>query len=380
MIAYSDFNTDARIKSYIRILVKNGYEVDLLTLKNGGSPNIEEGEGYRVIRLSKKYMGRSALSYILSYLKFFLLSTIYLNWLDIQNRYCAVHVHNMPNFLVFAATLQWLVGKKVILDNHDLMVPLYEAKFKKSGNIYFLKILKIEQKWSANFATHVITADHHQKEYLHKNCGINSEKITVLLNLPHDEIFKLVPVTKDNSYFKLIYHGTITKRLGIDLMIEAVKVIQGQIPIKLHIYGVGDFLKEVIALRDRYGLQKEVYIAGRVVPTEKLSSIICGMDAGLIANRNTESTARFMFPVKLLEYVYLRIPVIVPRLEIIQNYFDEDMLLFYEPENIQELASKIIYLYQNREVRNNIIDNSFKFFEKYNNAINTTDYLHIINS
>jgi len=378
MIAYSDYNQDARIKSYIRILVKNGYHVDLLALKDGNNRNVEEGQGYRIKRLSKKYRGSSALAYIFSYLKFTLLSSICLNWLDILNRYSAIHVHNMPNFLVFTALIQKLLGKKVILDNHDLMIPLYKSKFEESGRTFLLDLLKMEQKWSASFASHMICADHLQKEYLQKEFGIDAKKITVILNLPHEDIFKFIPVEKDSAHFNVIYHGTIAKRLGIDLMIEAVKEIRGRIPIKLHIYGVGDFLKEVVALRDRYRLQEEVFIAERVVPIEELSMIICGMDAGLIANRNTESTANFMFPVKLLEYLYLGVPVIAPRLEIIKHYFDENMLLYYESENVKELAEKIVELYRDLSLRDRIQERSYEFFKKHTLVGKTGDYLGIL--
>ena len=221
---------------------------------------------------------------------------------------------------------------------------LYEAKFKNTGKGFALRMLRLEQKWSEAFSSAMICADHLQKEYLVKEFGIPEEKITVILNLPHEEIFRRISVPKEEGVFKLVYHGTIAHRLGIDLMIEAMRKIRGQIPVKLYIYGVGDFLDQVVALRDKYGLENEVFIAGKAVPTEDLSEILCGMDAGLITNRKTESTDRFMFPVKLLEYLYLGLPVIAPRLEIIQRYFEEDMLFYYEPENVDDIVRNILLL------------------------------------
>jgi glycosyltransferase involved in cell wall biosynthesis len=378
MIAYSDYNQDARIKSYVRILEKAGHCVDLLVLKDASGKTVESFEGHNLYRLSRKYRGANPFRYVYSYLKFFLLAFISLNHLDPKKKYTAVHVHNMPNFLVFAAVLQRLRGKRVVLDNHDLMVPLYEAKFNNSGNGFAAGMLRLEQKWSAAFSSAMICADDLQKEYLIREFGIPGEKITVVLNLPHEDIFLRVSVPKEDGVFKLIYHGTIAHRLGIDLMIEAMNRIRGQIPVKLHIYGVGDSLAEVIALRDKYGLEKEVFIAGKAVPTEDLSGIICGMDAGLIANRKTDSTDRFMFPVKLLEYVYLGLPVVVPRLEIIRRYFEENMLLFYEPEDVGEMAQKIIELYGDTVLRKTITKQSYRFFERNNLEGKTRDYLSTI--
>jgi glycosyltransferase involved in cell wall biosynthesis len=379
IVAYSDYNQDARIKSYIRILIKAGHRADLLVLKDEKSKTVEHHQGYTIYRLSGKYRGGNFFLYVYSYLKFFLLAFLFLNKLDFRKIYSAVHIHNMPNFLVFAAVIQRLRGTRVVLDNHDLMIPLYEAKFKNNGRGFTLKLLRLEQKWSEIFSSAMICADHLQKEYLVREFGIPEDKVTVILNLPHEDIFRRISVPKEDGIFKIVYHGTIAHRLGIDLMIEAMKTIKGQIPAKLYIYGVGDFLDEVIALRDKYGLEKEVFIAGKSVPTEDLSEILCGMDAGLIANRKTESTDRFMFPVKLLEYVYMGLPVIAPRLEIIQRYFEEDMLFYYEPENVNEIVRNIILLYGDNKLRQKIIDNSYWFFNKHNLSGKTLDYMKALN-
>lgn len=375
MIAYADYTTDARIKSYIRILKKAGYCVDLLATKIASAKTVEHFDGFSLYGLSGKYQGGNPFLYICSYLKFILLAFLILNGLDFKKKYTAVHVHNMPNFLVFAAVLQRLSGKRVVLDNHDLMIPLYEAKFDNTSNRFALRWLRLEQKWSAAFSSAIICADHLQKEYLVHEFGIPEEKISVILNLPHEDIFRRISVPKEEGVFKLVYHGTIAHRLGIDLMIEAMRKIRGQIPVKLYIYGVGDFLDEVIALRNKYGLEKEVFIAGKNVPTEELSEILCGMDAGLIGNRKTDSTNRFMFPVKLLEYVYLGLPVVVPRLEIVRHYFEEDMLLFYEPEDVNEMVLKILELYRDFDLRSSIANRSYRFFDRNNLEGKTRDYL-----
>jgi glycosyltransferase involved in cell wall biosynthesis len=81
-----------------------------------------------------------------------------------------------------------------------------------------------------------------------------------------------------------------------------------------------------------------------------------------------------MFPVKLLEYVYLGLPVIAPRLNIIKRYFEEDMLFYYEPENIDEIVRNILLLYRNNGKRQETISQSYKFFNKYNLAGKTADY------
>ena len=58
-----------------------------------------------------------------------------------------------------------------------------------------------------------------------------------------------------------------------------------------------------------------------------------------------------MLPVKLLEYVSLGIPTVAPRLKTIQHYFNENMVTFYEPDNVESLAAAVVRLYENPNLR-----------------------------
>ena len=55
------------------------------------------------------------------------------------------------------------------------------------------------------------------------------------------------------------------------------------------------------------------------------------MDVGVVGNRRS-AAGDLMLPVKLLEYVSLGIPAVVPRLRTIEHYFTDDMVAYYEPE------------------------------------------------
>lgn len=58
-----------------------------------------------------------------------------------------------------------------------------------------------------------------------------------------------------------------------------------------------------------------------------------------------------MLPVKLLEYVALGIPAVVPRLEAIGHYFTDDMVMYYEPEDVESLANAILRLHGDATLR-----------------------------
>ncbi len=122
---------------------------------------------------------------------------------------------------------------------------------------------------------------------------------------------------------------------------------------------------EIKSLINTLSIEGNVVLTEKFIPVENLPEIISKTDAGIIANRITP-ISDYMLPVKLLEYVYMEVPVISPKNKIISRYFSDDMLCFYEPENVDDMAEKILFLYSNKEARKNFSTNALKFTEQYN--------------
>lgn len=378
MIAYAEYGPDARIKAYVRSIEQIGGAVDILVLQERANGSQDTIGNSRIFHLTSKYQGGNAVLYILSYLRFSLKAFWKVSHMAIRDRYDTVHVHNMPNFIVFSAIVAKLLGAKVLLDVHDLMPVNYMVKFNVGEEHWLIKLLVMEQRVSAWLASHILCADHMQKNYLERVCGIRGDKITIIMNLPHEELFQPIPKQRSNAQFRLIYHGTIAKRLGIDILLKAIAEIGDEIPVHLSIYGAGDYLPEALILAETLGLDKKVYFSKAFFPAEKVAEMVSGMDVGVIGNRRSLATERFMMPVKLLEYVYLKIPVVAPRLEIIQSYFDEGMLKYYEPENVKGLARCIVELYRSSQERERLVENALKFYEQHSWKVQAKQYLALI--
>jgi glycosyltransferase involved in cell wall biosynthesis len=366
MVAYALYLNDARIKAYVKSLEGAGANVDILVVREAGKKRLERRGTTRIFYLTSQYRGNSAAGYVWSYCKFFVMSFFVLTYLSLRARYDAVHVHNMPNLLVFTAVVSKLRGAKVILDVHDLMAPNYMAKFAVGEDHGVVKCLVLEQRISALMSTCVLCADHYQREYLATVCRIPAEKLSVVLNLPNEETFKLVAKPRRRDRFELVYHGTIARRLGIDILLDAVARVPGEIPVHLSIYGTGDFLAKAQEIADQLRLGGKVCFSGSFFPVEMIPEMVGGMDLGVVGNRRTLACDRFMLPVKLLEYVYLGVPVVAPRLAIIRRYFDEDMIKYYEPEDAGDLARCIVELYQHPEECRRLARNASRFYDQYN--------------
>jgi glycosyltransferase involved in cell wall biosynthesis len=378
MLAYAHYISDARIKSYVRTLEDEGHQVDVIALQADGESAVEGRPAGTIFRVMRKYQGQSTLMYVWSYLKFFLKSWLLLAQRSFRHRYDVVHVHNMPNALVFAAIVPKMFGVKVMLDVHDLMTVNYMAKFNTGENDLPVKVLKLEQRLSAMFADHVFCADHNQRDYLVEHCGVAEQKITVLMNLPNVELFKSTPLHKKGEVFRIVYHGTIAHRLGIDLIVQAMARVIARVPAELWIYGRGDYLPEALTLATQLGLEGKVHFSQTFFPVEQIPEIVSGMDLGIIGNRRNLACDRYMLPVKLLEYVYLGVPVVAPRLGVIVRYFDDTMVRYYEPENVEQMADSIVALFHDKKERERLARMASMFYEKHNSKAQADRYLDLL--
>jgi glycosyltransferase involved in cell wall biosynthesis len=373
MIAYTNYASDARVRREAETLASTGeFEVSFLALMEGEFAKSYELENVKIIELNvDKYRGKNKFKHLLSYLKFLFLSFCKCNRLLFSDQLDVVHVHNMPNFLVLAGVLPRLFGKKMILDVHDSTPETYFAKYGKKPNRLIFKILCWEERIFCGMVHKIICVNHVQRDELAKR-GIPSQKIAISMNVPDPKWFQTGSVTKDkkhkhnnNNNIKLIYHGTIAKRLGIDLAIRALaKICHADHCIEFYIIGDGDGLDECTELSYYLDLDRYVHFTKRMVPLESLLNILENMNVGIIANRDNLAT-ELMLPVKLLEYVSLDIPAVAPRLKAIEHYFTDDMVSYFEPENVDSLACAILNLCNDENKRKIQAEKAKTFLDRY---------------
>jgi glycosyltransferase involved in cell wall biosynthesis len=304
----------------------------------------------------------SARAYILDYLIFFF--ALFLHLLVRPRRYQLIHINNMPDFLVFAACLPRLFGTPVIHDVHDLMPELFAEKFAAGSDHWLVRLLLAQERWAGRMASAVLTVEDRLKSILAER-GIPERKIRVLMNLPDERIFAPLPrrqkKSKSDTYV-LVYHGTLAHRLGLDVALRAVSEIGDRISaLELRIIGAGEEREPLLKLRDDLGIQDRVTFSDGYVPVETIPGLLADADVGIIPLRLSDGTD-IMLPTKLLEYVSVGIPCIVPATGTICRYFDETMVRFFEAEDHVSLANALIDLYERPELRQNLAEQATERF------------------
>jgi glycosyltransferase involved in cell wall biosynthesis len=292
-----------------------------------------------------------------------------------------VHIHNMPDFLIFSAIVPRLMGKKVILDIHDSVPETFIGKFRNQSGLLF-RLLCLEESICCRLAHRILCVNHPQRDLLVSR-GIPGHKISISMNVPDERWFGNgsggdVDVQQTNG-FSLVYHGTLARRLGVDLTIRAVSNLNGRIPgLKFHVIGNGDDQEELKNLAESLGVSSCVEFHG-AIPIDRIASTLRTMHLGVISNRRNIAT-ELMLPVKMLEYIALGIPVVAPPLKAIRHYFSDDMLGYFEAENFESLSSAIWGAWQSVENRRTQVNNARRFLKQYGWERQKLDFIDLYRS
>jgi glycosyltransferase involved in cell wall biosynthesis len=379
MVAHTFYEADNRVRRYAECLAQRGDLVDVVALRRENQPRTETLHGVNVFRIQRRVVDeKGKFTHLSRLFLFFLRSMIFLTREQIKDRYDLIHVHSVPDFEVFATLIPKLMGAKVILDIHDIVPEFYASKFNSSQDSLTFKLLVGVEQASAAFSDHVIAANHIWGRRLQER-SVKNSKCTTILNYPDTEIFHHRGRTRKDDKFIMLYPGSLNYHQGVDIAIRAFSIIEHEVPeAEFHIYGVGDqvdFLKTLIA---ELRLQDKVLLKGPV-SLDQISSVIENADLGVVPKRKT-SFGNEAFSTKILEFMVLGVPVIVPSTMVDQYYFNDSVVKFFHGNDEKSLADAMLLLIKNPELRQKLIRNANKFVAKYTWNENKNAYLDLVDA
>lgn len=370
---------EPRVQRQVEALVGAGAQVEVVCLRDKDDAARETQGNVTIHRVNvRRDKKRGLAAQFGEYVAFLLLAFWQVTRLYFQVRPNVVQVHNLPDFLVFCALVPRLAGTPVVLDLHDLMPEFYISRFGGNENNWAVRLVKLQERVSCGFASHVITVTHPWREALIKR-GVPAEKCSVVMNLADDRIFFPRSAAPDaRTSLQLIYHGTLTHRYGIDLALRAVAQARAAVPgLRLLIHGRGEYLGELEKLAAELNLQDSVTFSTRLLPMEELPKLIAASDVGLVPYRRDPFTDGIL-PTKLMEYAAMELPAIAVRTPVIDAYFTPEMLEVFEANDVNALAAAIIRLGQDVGRRAELKRQIRKFSERYNWKKQRADYLALV--
>lgn len=348
MVALSYYPADVRVRREAEALAQVGISVDVICLRDKNQVKQGEFNQVSVYRLPVMRKRSGKLRYLRESGWFFLLLLFNLTLLHLRKRYDLIHVHNMPDFLVFGALIPRLTGAKIILDLHDPMPELYETKYSLNASHPFIHLITSLERYSIRFADLVLTPNIAFRD-LFISRGCPPSKIHIVMNSPQETIFNLhsgnPPITGKNG-FVIMYHGYIVAYNGLATALEAVALLREKIPnLTFEVYGDGDFREKFLERVNELRLNGIVNYHG-FKPLEDIVKAIGSINLGIIPNKMSPFT-NLNFPTRIFEYLAMKKPVIAPRTKGIMDYFDENSLLYFEAGNVDSLKETILDAYHN---------------------------------
>jgi len=205
------------------------------------------------------------------------------------------------------------------------------------------------------------------------------------MNLPDHRVFGVRKNGSDQSspspnhcLTRLFYHGNVTYRYGLDLLVKAFARVHAQRPdARLVIHGRGDYQGALEQLIDELGLREATTFRTELIPLEDLPALIRSAHLAVVPNRFDVFTDGIL-PTKLMEYAALGMPVVASRSSAIQAYFTEEMVHFVDEESDTALADAILRVIGDERRMRQLSDNIRRFNAMYNWRKESAKYVELV--
>jgi glycosyltransferase involved in cell wall biosynthesis len=259
----------------------------------------------------------------------------------LRRPYDVVHVHNVPDFLVFCALVPRLFGARVILDIHDALPELYAGKFGVSSTSSAFRALLLLERYSCRFAHSVIVANHIWHARLVERASVGGKSAT-LLNYPDLTIFRPKPGrSAPAAPFRVVYPGSLSRHQGVDIAVKAFAAVHPQLgDAEFHIYGEGPAKQELLDLSRALGMSDHITLHDPL-PVDQVGTLMAGATVGVEPKLALGFSGEAL-STKILEFMATGTPVIVSRTLAHEFYFPPDLVRFFPSGDVAALGAAFV--------------------------------------
>ncbi|MGE3174343.1 MAG: glycosyltransferase [Planctomycetota bacterium] len=351
MVVHAYYEGDARVRRYAESLAARGHRVDVLALRAPGLPKREAIAGVSLHRLPLSRRRGGLLRYVFEYLVFTLLSALALALRP--RRYDVVHVHNMPDFLVFAALVPRLFGARVVLDVHDLMPEVYASKFKTGLGHPGIWPLRVQEWLSHRFATAVVYATERFRTVAIGRRAVRAGDSIAVMNAADTGVFdrRRHPWRgpEDPTAFDLLYLGTVSHRHGVDQCVRVLPLLKDRIPNARLIVHAKLSEGEGQPMRELQELARELGVADRVelrppLPLEQVPAVMSRASVGVFTP-HLDVHIDMALSLKVPEFVAMGVPVVAVDTSIMRELFRDDEVMLFPDGDMAAFADCLVRIH-----------------------------------
>jgi glycosyltransferase involved in cell wall biosynthesis len=377
MVAYAVYELDSRLLCYTKTLAELGHSVDVIAVEGANGLAAPQIKGVRVYRIQgQKYEGKARLGHLYNVLAFFCRATSLVSRQELARHYDVVHVHSVPDPLIFCALLPKLRGSKLILDIHDVLPEFYISKFKSSERSLMYRLLLWVERMCAKFADYVIVANDIWHSKLVSR-SVPEGKCEAILSVPDRSIFRRSGKTRNDKKTVILYPGTLSWHQGVDIAIRGFARIASIVPdAEFHIYGTGPEKQSLRQLVDELGLEDRVrFNAPRTL--WEIAIIMENADVGVVPKRD-DTFGNEAFSTKTLEFMAMGVPVVIAGTKIDCYYLDRSLVQFFTPGDEKSFADAVLAVIKDVTFRQTLTERASRFVATNDWESKQDKYLNIL--
>ncbi len=230
-----------------------------------------------------------------------------------RHRFKLIHLCNPPDLLFLVALpFKWLFGVRIIYDIHDIWPEMFEAKFHNRGLFYWA--VRLAERLTYACADVVLATNESVRQTAFDRGGKGNGEVFIVRTAPAVSArdYQPNPVLKKGRRNLVGYVGVMGDADGVSYLIDAAAHLVhklGRKDTQFLLMGTGPEHANLVAQRDRLGLQDYVDMPGRVT-NDYLFAALQTMDLGVscdpINTYNDHCTMN-----KVLEYMIFAKPQVL---------------------------------------------------------------------
>ncbi|HJO02076.1 MAG: glycosyltransferase family 4 protein [Candidatus Woesearchaeota archaeon] len=257
------------------------------------------------------------------------------------------------------------IGYKLVVDQHDFYhkipnYPWWKKLLRFSDYFLFRKFIV---NYSLKRADKIVAVTQQTKDFLVKIQKINPKNVS-LISLGVDiDFFKFDNKSRagirkrfkmKNSDIVLIFSGTIVRRKGIELLLEALSEMKNK-NLKLMIVGGGDvdYMSDLKALTKKLNIENKTIFTG-FVKKDNVKDYFSAADIGIWPGNNS---------VSIMEAMACKLPIVMVDLQLghLVNYNNGLKFPQHSKEKLKQALEKLI----RNDLRIKMANNSVNAIKKY---------------
>lgn len=306
------FPEDTRVNLEAQALAEHGYEVTVICPKGDSRKGFEVVQGIRVCRYPESFEPKSVLGYLLEYFYSLLAAGILSLWCFLRHGFDAIHIHCPPDMNVLVGIPYRWIGKKLVIDLHDLSPELFAAKRNKPNSGFLYRALLFFERLACRSANALIATNETQRQIQLMRGGARPDICYVVRNGPNRQFtpaVKPIEGLKNQGEILVGFVGAIGVQDTVENFVYALAQIRKRrSDVRGIIVGGGPALDHVRSIAKELQLDDSITFTGSV-EFAKVPAYIAAFDICVTpdsSNPYNDSCTT----IKTMEYMALERPTV----------------------------------------------------------------------